>query len=150
MAMIEFRKIDKGNVDAIIALELRHDQEHLVASNAKSLAQALFHQDVAWYRAIYQDDQPVGFVMLSLEPSKPPYLWRLMIDRKHQGRGYGRQAVQKLMSQLAQQGHRQMTVSCVPGDESPIGFYADLAFKATGERDDDGEVKMSLDLPHSA
>ncbi len=45
MTMIEFRAIDKANVDAIIALELRHEQERLVASNAKSLAQALVHQD---------------------------------------------------------------------------------------------------------
>ncbi len=147
MTMIEFRAIDKANVDAIMALELRSEQEGLVASNARSLAQALVHQDIARYRAIYKDDQPVGFVMLSVEPNKPPYLWRLMVDRKHQGRGYGQQAVRQLIRQLAEQGHRHMTVSCAPGKDSPIGFYAKLGFKPTGERDDDGEVKLSLDLP---
>jgi diamine N-acetyltransferase len=49
-----------------------------------------------WYRAIYVGDQTVGFVMLSWnvtpEPPRiigPWFLWKLLIDERHQRRGYG-------------------------------------------------------------
>lgn len=39
-------------------------------SNAYLVAEAYFH-DYACFRAIYADETPVGFVMISDEPDKP-------------------------------------------------------------------------------
>jgi diamine N-acetyltransferase len=53
---------------------------------AESIAEAYF-SPLAWFRAVYAGDTPVGFVLLSDDPaSHQYYLWRLLIDARHQGR----------------------------------------------------------------
>lgn len=96
---ITLRKITADTVIAVTKLSVALEQKGFVASNADSLAQALF-SDHAWYRAVYSQDELVGFVMLSDEtlkkeiPAEPNIgLWRLMIDRNHQRRGYGREVI---------------------------------------------------------
>lgn len=73
---------------------LPEQQRKMVAPNAQSIAQAHF-EEKAWFRAIYADDRPVGFIMLYDDPEGPQYfLWRLMIAGPHQDKGYGRSAVE--------------------------------------------------------
>jgi diamine N-acetyltransferase len=93
---VTLRDITSETVIAVVKLSVHPSQQGFVASNAVSLSQALF-SDEAWYRAVYADDELVGFVMLSDETLKPKPpaepnigLWRLMIDAKHQRRGIGK------------------------------------------------------------
>ena len=62
---VTLRTITAQTVRTIINLQVSPQQRHLVAPNAVSLAEALFHPE-AWYRAVYADEDPVGFVMLYL------------------------------------------------------------------------------------
>jgi diamine N-acetyltransferase len=79
--VVTLQEITQENLDDILNLKVTSKQKNFVASNAKSLAQALFYQEVAWYRAIYADETPVGFVMLEDDPVNSSYfLWRFMID----------------------------------------------------------------------
>jgi len=72
---IELREVDKSNYRDVLKLKVADNQTGFVASNAISLAQALFHPE-AWYRGIYQGNIAVGFVMLELDMEKPEYyLW---------------------------------------------------------------------------
>lgn len=41
--MVSLRQITISNLDAVLGLELRDDQKRFLASNEKSLAQALFY-----------------------------------------------------------------------------------------------------------
>ena len=131
----------------ILALSVAPGQERFVASNAISIAQAHFEGDAAWYRAIYADDAPVGFIMLSENPETAEYfLWRLMIDQRFQGLGYGRRAVALIVEHVrSRPGATRLEVSCVPGDGSPCDFYRRLGFVATGEVQQ-GEIVMRLDF----
>ena len=63
--MINFRAITEDNFDAIIRMK-RPDDEHFVASNAYSLAQAWLYRGAGdvYPFAIYNDDEPVGLMML--------------------------------------------------------------------------------------
>ncbi|MBV9789049.1 MAG: GNAT family N-acetyltransferase, partial [Chloroflexi bacterium] len=112
-----------------------------------SIAQAYFDRETAWFRGIYADDVPVGFVMLSDDPAKQEYfLWRFMIDARYQGHGYGRRAIERLVEYVrTRPGAKKLLVSCVPGDGSPCPFYEKLGFAYTGEQDED-ELVMSMDL----
>jgi diamine N-acetyltransferase len=91
------RVITGDNHDAVCALGVRPDQELFVDSVARSLVEAAATPEAEpWYRAVYADDVPVGFVMLSwnVPPGRPgilgPYfLWRLLVDERFQGRGFG-------------------------------------------------------------
>ena len=82
-------------------LKMRPDQEDLVAPVAWSLAEAYPMPDIAWPRLIYDGGQLVGFVMAAFNPENQnalyhSNLWRLNIGAEHQGKGYGRFAVEGL------------------------------------------------------
>ena len=118
-------------------------------SNAESIAEAYFCE-FAWFRAIYADDVPVGFVMIHDEPDAKEgpryYLWRFMIDARFQRMGFGRQAMHLLIEHIKTRPDPDaLYLSYVPEDGSPKDFYAGLGFEHTGEVDD-GELVMKLDF----
>jgi diamine N-acetyltransferase len=141
---VELVEVTKDTVRAICRLQVAPGQRGFVAPNAVSFAEALF-SPAAWYRAIAADGVPVGFVMVELEDGEPPYLWRLMVDRRYQGRGFGRRAVERLAEHLRTRGATELLTSWVPGDGGPEGFYLGLGFVPTGEVDE-GEVVGRLTL----
>jgi diamine N-acetyltransferase len=138
---ITLREITEDNAEAVRALHCRPDQERFVSSVADSLAEAVeYPQANPWFRAVYAGDRPVGFVMLSwnVEPQPPEiigpwFLWKLLIDHRQQGKGYGREVVQQIVELVRDQGATELLTSHVPGEDGPAGFYARLGFVPTGE-----------------
>ena len=147
-AAVSLREVTSETVRDILRLSdtLQPPQSHMVAPNAVSIAQAHF-EPRAWFRAIYADETPVGFIMLYDAPEEPTYfLWRLMIATPHQGKGFGRRAVELLIERVkTRPGATELLVSCGEGDGSPEGFYRTLGFKRNGKMYDD-EVGLSLPL----
>jgi len=142
-AVVSLREITEATSRSIINLSrtMQPGQERMVAPNAVSIAQAHFN-DKAWFRGIYADDTPVGFVMLYDDPEKSEYfLWRLMIAGPHQGKGYGRQAIHRLIEYVRMRpGARELKASYVPIPGGPWPFYRSLGFEPTGEMDGDEVV----------
>jgi len=147
-ATVTLRAITEEGLRPILKLsdQMQPGQERMVAPNAVSIAQAHFN-DRAWFRGIYADDTPVGFVMLHADPRKGSYyLWRLMIAGPHQGKGFGRRAMEKIVEHVrSQPGGKALRASYVPTAGGPEPFYRKLGFKPTGEIHD-GEVEILLDL----
>jgi diamine N-acetyltransferase len=133
---VRLREITEQTVRGICMLSdtLTEPQKHYVAPNAISLAQALF-SSYAWFRAIYAGPAPVGFLMLHDDADEQEYfLWRLMIAEPYQGRGYGRQAIERLVDYVrTRPGAKELLVSYHKGERSPEGFYLRLGFEPTGE-----------------
>ena len=149
---VSLREISQQTLPSILALSVCAAQQRFVASNAKSIAEAHFHPE-AWFRAIYANEQPVGFLMLHDEhllqqPRETGFyfLWRLMIDINYQGRGYGRRAVDALASHVRSRPHAdRLLTSCLSGAGSPLPFYLSAGFVPTG-RHVHGEVELSRSL----
>lgn len=144
--VVSLREITAQTVGTICDLEPRADQARFVAPNAVSIAQAHF-EPTARFRAIYAGDEPVGFVMW--RPTGKDggcYLWRFMIDGRHQGKGYGRAALSILLGQCRSEGFRRMTLTFFPDEGGPGPFYARLGFRETGESRPNGERFMELAL----
>lgn len=143
---VTLRDIDADTVRDICRLAVAPDQERFVAPNAVSLAQAHFSED-AWFRAIYADDTPVGFVMLEDRPSEPLYfLWRYMIDARYQRMGFGRRAMHLVLEHVrGRPGATCLITSVVPEAGGPQPFYESLGFRLTGDFDD-GEAVLRLDF----
>ena len=143
---VSLREITRENLSDILNRSVANSQKGLVASNAKSIAEAHYADD-AWFRAIYADETPVGFLMLSDVPKKAEYyLWRMMVDASHQGKGYGRRAVELLAQHVrTRPGARELFTSHVKKEGNSGKFYQKLGFAYTGQ-EHDGELIMKLEL----
>jgi diamine N-acetyltransferase len=129
---ITLREITAKTLSPILKLKVAEHQNKFVAPNAISIAQAYFAEH-AWFRAIYLGDTPVGFVMLHIDLDKPEcYLWRYMIDKDHQGKGYGYRGMELVLEHVKSlPGPPEFDLSYVRGEGDPSGFYAKLGFVDT-------------------
>lgn len=104
--MIRFDEITNKNIWKVCALEPFEEQKDFVAENLQSLAEAYATRNEgnnALPLAVYNDDVLIGFVMIGKgtvgnenesDLIKENYcLWRLMIDKRYQGQGLGKQTI---------------------------------------------------------
>lgn len=152
---IDLRPIDETNWHVAADLQVHDEQSHFVASNATSLAQA--HYEPWWIPlGVYDGDEMVGFVMHGRWPDYPvnpghanptpgdDHILRVMVDKQHQGKGYGRAAMVALIERIKAQGDcRVIELSFEPANTAAEKLYVSLGFVATG-RMIDGEAEMRL------
>jgi GNAT superfamily N-acetyltransferase len=151
---IELREITDANTEEVVALHAGPGEGVFVSSVADSILEAAEHPEGSpWYRAVYLDDEPVGFVMLSWDVTpRPPdiigpwFLWKLIVDERHQGLGIGRAIVERVVELIRAEGATELLTSHVVGEGGPDGFYERLGFVPTGTFDPQGERILRLDL----
>ena len=154
MDAVTLREVTDENRERVLAVRVAPAQTRFVGTVAEALRDAQdFPEAKPWYRAIYADDEPVGFVMLSWnvtpEPPRiigPWFLWKLLVDERHQRRGYGREAIRLVADTVRAKGAVELLTSCVQGEGGPEPFYRRLGFSPTGELDENGEIILALDL----
>lgn len=156
--MVSLRKINEKNVWKLLALEVFEEQKDFVASNTVSLVEAyitLAEGGHVMPFGIYDGETPVGFVMLGYgdEPDSgnPPIaednycLWRLMIDRAHQKKGYGRQAVRLALEYIRTFpcGKAEACwVSFEPENRVAAELYHSFGFRENGDTCDGESVAV--------
>jgi len=153
-SLVTLKRITRMNLNLILSLRPKPRQRGLVASNAYSIAQAHFTRGV-WFRAIYLENTPIGFVMLrdnSLKykhiTSKDPtiYLWRFMIDGRYQNKGYGKKAMKLIIKYAKSRPNaKEMTLHHEIAKGNAGEFYERLGFEHTGKILN-GELEMKLKL----
>ena len=151
---VTLEEICDGNRAEVLALRVIPGQEQFVSSVAESLAEAAeCPQAKPWCRAVVADGTLVGFVMVSwdAEPRPPEiigpwFLWKLLIDGRYPGRGYGAEVVRQIAERVRAEGAAELLTSYVPQPGGPAGFYGRLGFVPTGDVDGGGEVIMRLAL----
>ncbi len=143
---VTLQEITEETLGSILKMAVSETQKNFVAPNSVSIAQAHFSK-TAWFRAVYADETPVGFVMLHIDETIPEYfVWRFMIDKNHQGKGYGRQAMARIIEHVRTFSNATaLYLSYVPEENNPGPFYRKLGFVDTGEIVDE-EMVMKLDL----
>ena len=147
--MVTLEEITSTNIHAVLALEVsRAQKEAYPRSNAYSIAEGLFStdDDPVWMRAICKDGEPVGFIMTSEVPEDGEYfLWRMMIDTHHQGRGYGTEAMRLLIERIEGSGNpKVLFLSHLKANVEAGRFYEGLGFTYTGSDLGKGDLEMSL------
>jgi RimJ/RimL family protein N-acetyltransferase len=152
-AQVGFVPVTAANHDEVHRLRTHKTQESFVAPMSHSFADALFPEVVdgaplvPWMRAVLADDEIVGFVMLALstEHHPEPYLWRLLIDRRHQHRGIGSRVLELIAEECLRNDNRSLLTSWVEGRGSPAPFYLGHGFVPTGRIvDEETEARKSL------
>lgn len=137
---VHLEPVDRSNRDAVIALELAPDQHDYVDDNASSLKEAKRDSD-ARPRAVVASGRVVGFLMYDATTDEGEALiYRFMIDHREQGRGYGRAALNALLTELRTLGHVKDVVVCyMPENVGARHLYLTAGFVEEGT-DEDGEM----------
>jgi diamine N-acetyltransferase len=140
---IALREIDSGNFLQCLRLKVAAGQENYVADNAVSVAELKIYPYLTPL-AVYSDNETVGFTMYGRDPETGNFwLVRLMIDQKHQGKGYGKSATRAVIEKLNKEfGCQEVFLSFVPENVGAEKLYSGLGFERTGETDEDGEIIM--------
>ena len=144
---MELRAITEQNYQKILDLSTGAGQEEFVARNVRSLAQAWVFRDRARPYALYEGEEPVGFIMFDWRPEKKwVEIWRLMIDHRFQGKGYGRAAVRKALEFLRESGlFDKVQINYVEENQGAKHLYRSMGFQETGAMEGN-EVVMEMDL----
>lgn len=132
MTMLQLRPITKDNWIKAISLKVREDQMNFVASNAVSLAQLNF-LDNFYAKGIYLEDEMIGFTLYGIDEDEQQYwIYRMMIDKKFQGKGYGKKAIQLIIDDIRamrEDHHKTISLSYEPGNEVAKYIYSKMGFK---------------------
>lgn len=144
---VSLKDVTADNWEAVADLELDEAQAELVASNVYSLAESKF-TPAARPRAVYAGKRLVGFLMYEPldEEDRPDeaLIYRFMIDRRHQGKGYGRAALKEALDEIRKMPRvKKVAISYMPENVAAKRFYASLGFVEVG-RDEDGEIIAQL------
>ena len=149
---ITLEPINDNNRDAVLALSVREDQP-FVAPNDVSLRQAAEAnaEDPGTARpfAIYADDHLVGFCMFAFAPkARDPedryWLWRFMIDKNEQDKGYGQAALAEIIRYFRENGADRLYLSTEPENERGLHVYHKAGFRETGTISEDEAVLMRM------
>ena len=143
MEDIRLVDINKSNWMDVIFMTTNPDGqaticEEFVASNALSIVQSVFEEN--WtVKAVYADNILVGFTMYGYNDKESFYeICRIMIDRKHQRKGYGKQALRLMIDELRQKSDcNGIYLSTDPNNRKAINLYEGFGFKNTGKEIDD-------------
>lgn len=155
---MELVKLSLKNIWDIIHLKVAPGQEDFVAPNSYSVMEAFAAREdgyVALPFGLYENDQPVGFLMIGYdtigdedEPSvtKNNYtIWRLMIDERFQGQGLGARAMEAALNYIRTRPCGKADccwISYDPQNTAAKTLYARMGFRENGEMDGDETVSV--------
>lgn len=149
--MVVLEPVTDANRAAALALRVAPGQERFVTTVAESLREAAEHPAArARCLLVVAGATPVGFAMVVDEVEGdeylPHYLWKLLIDAQHQGRGFGTATLDRLVDRLRDRpGVEALTTSARLGEGSPLAFYERYGFERVGAPVG-GEVRLRLRL----
>lgn len=143
--MIRLELVNKDNFDAVLEVSLSAADERKVASVEYSLAQAWLYREDGHLLpyAVKSGQKVVGFVLLSIQEDKSYYVWRLLIDRHYQNRGYGKEVIRQVIG-LAKEDPscHTITMNYVIGNHKMRYILEKLGFQSVGLEGQ--EMKMEL------
>lgn len=142
---VQLEAVNDSNVYSVLKLAVNEDQQELVAGNDFSLAQAAALEGALPY-AVTQNGVAVGFAMLNVDAQRGIFeIWRLMIDKRFQRKGFGKAAMRLAMAELERMGASKAQLVVDPDNEAAVALYQGLGFSFTG-RMEQGEAYMECEF----
>jgi diamine N-acetyltransferase len=139
--MITFREVDQSNIKEVLLISLHEHQEGFIESVAQCLEEAEEREE--WCPVgIYHENDLIGFAMYGAFSSKR-YTWidRIMIDKRFQGQGFGRQAMQALIDIVCDKYDvNKVYLSLYEDNKVAMKLYKELGFAYINQKDKNGEL----------
>ncbi|MEH7390545.1 GNAT family N-acetyltransferase [Bacillus sp. JJ1503] len=117
-------------------LEVFKEQIEYLEPNAISIAQSKFELTLKPY-AINLDEKVVGFLMFnSVQEELDGYwIYRIMVDKEHQGMGIAKAATELMISEMAKLPNaKKIVVGYHPDNIGAHSLYKSLGFVDNGDR----------------
>ena len=147
--MVELTPITEDNFLDAFRLTLVPGQEEFVSHPIRSLAQAYVYRDQCQPFGICADGKMVGYVMVIYDYDVPEYdIWHMMIDKDEQGRGYGGEALDRVLEYIGTKpfgGSDRVALTCNKNNPAAKRLYESRGFAATGSEDED-EIELAMTL----
>ena len=160
--MLKLKKINKKNVREILKLEVFDNQKSFVATNNSSIIEAyiaITEKNDVFTFGIYNNDTLIGFLMIGFDVNsddedapkiaKGNYnIWRLMIDKKFQGKGFGKKAMDlalEFVNTFPCGTAKYCWLSYESENDVARELYKSVGFVETDEKDGD-EIVAILEL----
>lgn len=149
MNQITLQKVDESNFIPCFNLELNDWQKEFVSHPIRSLAQAYVYYGQCTPFAVFSGSEVVGYLMVIYDYDEETYnIWHLMIDRRHQGKGFGRAAMELALEYIRTKPFgpsNRVLLTVHPENTTACILYQSLGFAETGRRDED-EAELGLAL----
>jgi len=149
--MVSLERLTRDNWRQVITLDIADDQRRFVTTPSVlyGVAEVQFHPTYTAY-AIYDGETVVGFATYGHAPDDPTKWWvpLILIDRHHQGKGYGRAAMQEIIRRIQGKAPdcREIALNYEPSNTVAERLYLSLGFEKSTETDDHGYVIARLHL----
>ena len=157
--MLELKKINRKNVADILNLEVFDNQKSFVATNNSSIIEAyiaITENNHVFTFGIYKDATLIGFLMIGFDVNsddegapriaKGNYnIWRFMIDKKFQGKGFGKKAMDlalEFVKTFPCGTAKYCSLSYESDNIVARQFYKSVGFVETDEKDGDEIVAI--------
>lgn len=145
--MVELRPITEDNFIEAFNLQLAPGQEAFVSHPIRSLAQAYVYRNQCQPFGIYAGEKMVGYVMVIYDYDIPEYdIWHMMIDASEQGKGYGREALDRVIQYIMTRpfgDSGRVALTCNRNNPVARKLYESRGFSATGNEDED-EIELAM------
>lgn len=147
--MVELRMITEANFVDAFNLKLAPGQERFVSHPIRSLAQAYVYRNQCQPFGVYVEDRMIGYVMVIYDYDIPEYdIWHMMIDESMQGRGYGNEALDRVIDYIRTKpfgDSDRVALTCNKQNTIAQKLYESKGFRTTGnEYDDEIELAMTI------
>ncbi|MBW3114648.1 GNAT family N-acetyltransferase [Bacillus sp. MCCB 382] len=133
---VRIQELNKENWYECCQLKLSTEQLPFIEPNSISIAQSKFETTLKPF-AIYFDSMVVGFLMFNTVPEELDGHWvyRIMVDESHQGRGIGKAATDLMLIEMKESlDVNRIVVGYHPDNLGAHHLYRSLGFVDHGDR----------------
>ncbi|QNX85993.1 GNAT family N-acetyltransferase [Acinetobacter seifertii] len=147
--MINLKDINRENWILCAKLSLHESQNDYVAPNVYSIAESKVEEHYC-PRVICFNDEVVGFLMycVEIDPLDETLFWlfRLMIGKDHQAKGYGTTALQMAIDEIFTKGAKRIRTMYKSSNYVAGKLYKKMGFIETGEYDECDDIILELNI----
>lgn len=132
---VTLHRVDDACHAALLTLQVSDAQSAIVTGVAAALEEAAAMPECQPRAVRDCRGEMVGFLMYALDRNdRAPWIYRILVDRAHQGRGLGRAALETAIAEirLAWPLHPRVYLAVRPENGGASAFYAACGFRPDG------------------
>jgi diamine N-acetyltransferase len=143
---VQILDVNESNWRECVELKLTEEDQKYVDRNVFAIAEWKFEPENV-LKAIYSNSVLVGMLAYYIHDGKYGYfywMYHLMIETQHQGKGYGEAAVKLALKDMREVGAKDIRTSADIGNTRAENLYKKLGFEETGILEDSGSKLLRL------